>query len=138
MTQKFIKQEVQKMYFDEQFRGKVHETLDYSIFKKLPGNRKVSLSHVKGLIKSMKKVVLDVPIIVNEQMQIVNGQHVFQARKELGLPILYIKRKGANTAHSMLWHSSPSTAWSILKDNKQVREDFFRIDYPNRDPKMRF
>lgn len=74
--------------------NKVKCTNDYTIFKTLEGNRTVNKLHVKRLINSFEKKYLISPIIVNEQMQIIDGQHRFEAAKELSLPIYFIIVKG--------------------------------------------
>jgi len=62
---------------------------DYSRFKTLGGNREVSKLHLARLKKSMQDNHLISPILVNENMQIIDGQHRFAAAKELNLPIYY-------------------------------------------------
>jgi len=62
---------------------------DYSMFKTLGGNREVSKLHLARLKKSMQDNHLISPILVNENMQIIDGQHRFTAAKELNLPIYY-------------------------------------------------
>lgn len=69
-------------------------TKDYSGFSFLPCNRAVSKAHVRRLKISIQDQNLDIPIIVNEKMQIIDGQHRFEALKKLGFPINYIIRKG--------------------------------------------
>ena len=65
------------------------ETIDYSIFKKLPGNREVSIE--SGLIDSMKSngYLKQYPILVDSEMRIIYGQHRLIAAKELNLPVSY-------------------------------------------------
>jgi hypothetical protein len=72
----------------------VQKTKDYNMFKFLHENRDVSKPHVRRLIASMEKKYIPVPIIVNEKMEIIDGQHRFHACKELNLPISYIIIKG--------------------------------------------
>jgi hypothetical protein len=64
-------------------------TEDYSTFKMLPYNR--NIDHEKRLISSVDKIgLVPIPIIVNERMEIVDGQHRFTACKTMGLPVYYI------------------------------------------------
>jgi len=72
----------------------VLKTDDYSIFKSITGNRRINTQNVKRLKKSMTIQLLEVPIIVNEKYQIIDGQHRFLAVKELELPVYYIVVKG--------------------------------------------
>lgn len=68
----------------------VHTTTDYSKFKTLIGNRKPNELHIKRLTNSFKERYLFSPILVNEKMQIIDGQHRFYSAKELNLPINFI------------------------------------------------
>lgn len=70
----------------------IQKTTDYSMFKTIKGNRPVSLSHVNELISSISKrnYLEQNPIIVNEQMEVVDGQHRLMAAKANKLPIYYI------------------------------------------------
>lgn len=67
----------------------VLQTNDYAVFKHAGGNRAVNKLHVSRLKQSFQKEYLLSPIIVNQQMQIIDGQHRFEAAKDLGLPIRY-------------------------------------------------
>lgn len=70
--------------------AKVFETEDYSQFHKLEDNRDVLEGRLKKLMASFSiKSILN-PIIVNKNMEIVDGQGRYEARKALGLPIQYI------------------------------------------------
>lgn len=46
-------------------------------------------AHVKRLAKSFESNYLKSPITVNEKLEIIDGQHLFEAAKLLGLPIYY-------------------------------------------------
>ena len=70
--------------------NKFFETRDYSMFKKVRGNRPVDQAHVKQLKKLIAEKDLMDPIRVNSNIEVVDGQHTLQARKELGLSIPYI------------------------------------------------
>ena len=74
--------------------NEVYETNDYSQFKFLNNNRDISTKHVNKLIKSMKEKRLISPILINESGQIIDGQHRFEAQKNLGFPVPYIVQKG--------------------------------------------
>ena len=70
--------------------NQVNQTNDYSMFRTLEGNRQVSKLHVNRLKESFKTAYLLSPILINQQNQIIDGQHRFEAAKALGLPINYI------------------------------------------------
>jgi hypothetical protein len=65
-------------------------TKNYDMFNHVNGNRIVNKLHVRRLRESFKTKYLLSPIIVNSRFQIIDGQHRFNAAKELGLPINYI------------------------------------------------
>lgn len=69
---------------------KIYRTTNYSMFKKLIGNRDIDQRHKIELIKSIKEngYVMN-PILVNERMEVVDGQHRLAALEELGLPVYY-------------------------------------------------
>ena len=71
----------------------VHKTNDADIFKKLTGNRDVK--GVERIIKSINKVGYIInPILVNENMEVIDGQNRLEAFSQLGLPIYYIVQDG--------------------------------------------
>ena len=71
-------------------KNKIYKTTDYSLFKYLKGNRAITELHVRRLVESIKEKDLQVPIIVDEKMNVVEGQHRLEAYKIVGRPILYI------------------------------------------------
>ena len=72
-------------------------TNDYSLFKTMNSNRQVNLSHVKNLMRSMSENgVLINPIIVNENYEVIDGQHRLRACSDLKLPIYYLIAKDYN------------------------------------------
>ena len=64
-------------------------TSDYSIFSTLKGNRNIDPKNVAKIVESMKKKYLYTVILVNENIEIIDGQHRLEACKKLGLPINY-------------------------------------------------
>jgi hypothetical protein len=72
----------------------IYCTKDYSIFSQASGNRKINPVHVIRLKNSFNKHYLLCPISVNEKYEIIDGQHRFEAAKELGLPIYYFITEG--------------------------------------------
>lgn len=67
-------------------------TTDYHQFGTIEGNREVSKPHVrkiKRLIQANGNLNDKFPIKVNNRMEILDGQHRFEALKELGEPIVY-------------------------------------------------
>lgn len=74
----------------------VYETEDYSMFKELENNRDVTRLRAEKLIASFSEKEILNPIVVNEQMEIVDGQGRLEALKSLGRPIKFIVAPGAN------------------------------------------
>ena len=76
--------------------NQVLKTNDYSMFKHMNGNRNINKLHLKRLRESMSEKYIEVPIIVNSNNQIIDGQHRFEAAKELGKDVYYIKVRNLN------------------------------------------
>lgn len=77
---------------------RIKSTMDYSLFKTMPGNREVNRRHVRELIRLLNKagnLTNQFPIVVNENMEVIDGQHRLEALKELGWEVAYIQEKGA-------------------------------------------
>ena len=74
----------------------IYVTRDYSMFKTVTGNREVDKGHVQKLKREIQKKDLDLPIFINENDEVVDGQHTLQARKELGKPVRYIRGRFEN------------------------------------------
>ncbi len=72
----------------------VQKTMEYGIIKHIVGNRLVNPSHVETLKMSMSEKLLIIPAIVNEKMQVIDGQHRLQACIELALPFYYVIVEG--------------------------------------------
>lgn len=73
-------------------------TTNYKIFKRLKGNRAVDDNAVKALSVSVaqKNLLSQIPIIVNEKMEVIDGQHRLELAKKLKIPIFYIVIDGAS------------------------------------------
>lgn len=73
----------------------VQKTRDYSKFRTLEGNRDVGENRVRKIIASIKAVGYVVnPIIVNEKMEIIDGQGRLEALTRLRLPVYYLVVNG--------------------------------------------
>lgn len=83
-----------------------YKTTDYGMFKFLMENRQTARNHVNRLKDAIQRTpeILEVqPILVNENMEIIDGQHRFIAASELGLEVHYtvVKGIGIETARDM-------------------------------------
>lgn len=104
---------------------KVYETKDYKIFKTLNGNRPINLSHVKRLKVSIAEKPIDIPIIVNEKMQVIDGQHRLEALKELNKPVRYLKNYGLNLKDVQKLNTT-SQKWNM----DAYLESYILLGYP--------
>ena len=73
---------------------KINKTTDYSIFKTLKGNRYVNESHYRKLLLSFKDNPLPTIIVVNEKLEVIDGQHRLKCLQELNLEVEYVVRVG--------------------------------------------
>ena len=84
--------------------NKVYKTNDLSIFKTIDGNRVPNPQHIKRLKTSiLQNGMLCNPILVNEKMQVIDGQHRLIASKEAISSIYYIILNGysLNEVHTL-------------------------------------
>ena len=70
---------------------------NYTKFTLLDDNRDINDVHVEALAKSMKKSGQLMPIIVNENLEVLDGQHRLEACELLGLPVAYVVNIGGNS-----------------------------------------
>lgn len=69
----------------------VFRTKKYSQFKRLDSNRTVKTGRVNKIKQSIEKVgYVQSPIIVNEKMEVIDGQGRLEALKQLQIPVDYI------------------------------------------------
>ena len=73
---------------------KIEKTFDYGKFKNIGGNRIKNLSHINRLKASMSENYLFTVILVNENFEIIDGQHRFHVIQELNLPLYYVVKEG--------------------------------------------
>lgn len=89
-------------------------TKDYKLFKRNKFNRPVRESIVRALMRSFTSVDWGSasPIIVDKKLQIMDGQHRFEARRQLGLPIYYIVKEEYDPV-AVLKINTVSTRWNL-------------------------
>ena len=117
----------------------VQTSNDYPKFKTLIGNRKPNDLHVKRLTSSFKERYLFSPIIVNEKMQIIDGQHRFLAAKELNLPINYLVVDGYGLEEVQVLNTNTSNwkredylkAYCDLGVKPYLQMQQFMLDFPD-------
>lgn len=74
----------------------IFQTTDYDKFQIIVSNREVDKSHVKKLAESIKRknLLFIRPLIVNEKMELIDGQHRLQAAALIKAPVFYVKASG--------------------------------------------
>lgn len=72
--------------------NQIKSTTTYDKFVMLEQNRDIIPSHVKHLKKSFKtrNFMQYLPILVDENLNVIDGQHRLLAAKELGIPVYYM------------------------------------------------
>ena len=74
----------------------VYVTRDYGIFKRLVGNRDIPESRISTIVESIQTIGwIHNPIIVNEKMEVIDGQGRLTALQRLKMPVEYIIAEGA-------------------------------------------
>lgn len=119
--------------------NQVQTTTDYSKFKTLIGNRKPNELHIKRLTNSFKERYLFSPILVNEKMQIIDGQHRFYSAKELKLPINYLVVEGYGLEEVQILNTNSSNwkkedylkAYCDLGVEPYLQMRQFMLDFPD-------
>lgn len=93
---------------------KVEVTKDYSKFKFLEENREITEQRVKKILDSISDVGYVInPILVNEKMEIIDGQGRFMALKRLGLPQYYIMQAGLGVEECRRMNLN-QTNWTMM------------------------
>ena len=96
----------------EKPQGVVFMTTNYDQFKFVTGNRDIG-NRVSKLEKSVARIgYVPAPIIVNEKMEIIDGQARFEYCKKTETPIAYYIIQGL-TVDDCTAMNSVSTAWTI-------------------------
>lgn len=73
----------------------IKKTNNYSMFKSLEGNREIRDRRVDKIVQSIVKIgYITSPILVNEKMEVIDGQGRLSALERLGLPVEYIVHEG--------------------------------------------
>lgn len=83
---------------NEDIAYNVYTTRDYSQFKRLVGNRDIPESRISKIVDSIQKIGwIHNPIVVNENMEVIDGQGRLTALQRLKMPVEYIMAVGAST-----------------------------------------
>lgn len=94
----------------------MQETKEYDRFSFLTANRPVDYNHVNKIKKSLQEYgFLDSqPITVNNEMQIIDGQHRFVACKEMGLPIKFVQVQPKRIDNILVSLNTTQKKWNVM------------------------
>ena len=91
--------------------NEILKTNDYSIFKNLVGNREIQ-KRADQICETIRKIGFrKQPILVNENMEIIDGQARFEALRRLNLPIQYVVEQGIGLEECRIMNSA-NKAWN--------------------------
>lgn len=96
----------------------IQSTQDYTLFKRIKGNRHPEsnsghIARLRAAIEADPQAITYNPLIVNEKMQVIDGQHRLVVLQELGLPVYYIKVPGLRLGNVQLLNAL-SKPWSPM------------------------
>lgn len=78
--------------------GYIYETTNYDKFQRIKSNRETNKANLAKLQKSMEEEFLFQPIQVNENFEIIDGQHRFECCEYFKKPVSYFVSKGYYTS----------------------------------------
>lgn len=92
----------------------IKTTSQYDMFTSLEGNRSVRDGRKDKIIKSIRRIgYIPVPIVVNEKMEVIDGQGRLEVLKELGFPVCYIIVPGLTIEHCVAMNIN-QTNWTMM------------------------
>lgn len=93
----------------------IQTTKDYSKFKLVVSNREVDKNHVKRLAESIrrKNLLFIRPLIVNDDMQVIDGQHRLAACELINEHVHYIKVAGLSKSDISILNTAQKN-WSRI------------------------
>lgn len=106
---------------------KIQSTFKYELFQFVDGNR--DIDHEDRIEKSIRESGLLIqPVLVNQNMQIIEGQNRYQACRNLGLPIYYVIQEdiGLEEVKSL---NSASKNWTTKNYIHSFAAGDKKIDY---------
>lgn len=103
-------------------------TTDYKTFKSILGNRDVDQAHVRSLVAAIehKNLLKYFPILVNEDMDVIDGQHRLAAAMTLGVDVYYEQVPGLEIQDVMSINTH-SKSWSIY----DFIDAYIQLDKPD-------
>lgn len=106
------------------------KTKDYETFKIYPGNRPIDKTNVEQLVSSISEnnLLEQRPILINENMEILDGQHRLEAAKILQVPIFYEIKIGGNHKDIVFLNSTQKN-WKKIDHLRLYSEGIFNENY---------
>ena len=92
----------------------IYETKNYNLFKLLDSNREPNQRILNKLENSIKEIGIQIPIIVNTENEIVDGQHRFWTLQKLGYVVPYIISKAWKKDKHTIDINNTSSSWTAL------------------------
>lgn len=106
----------------------IRKTSNLAIFKRMAGNRPISESRIKALedkVKSYGWLIENFPILTNERLEVVDGQHRLEYARRKGLPVSYTIRAGLSEAAPANLNNT-NTAWTL----RDYIQHYAELGYP--------
>lgn len=119
---------------------KTKSTSNYGQFKKLKGNRPITELKVRRFMKLFASgKMLPWMVVVNEKMEIIDGQHRFEACQRLGIPVEYIIQHGLGLQDAIdgnivggIWNKQGHVdSQAELGNLPYIRMKQFQRDFPD-------
>ena len=107
---------------DSKINSDVMKSSDYEKFSILEQNRVVNDKHVNELVVSIQNSGQLTPIIINENFEIIDGQHRFDACRILKIPVMYLISYKTSINEVILMNNTQKS-WKLhdyLRDRKSV------------------
>ena len=112
---------------DENYRAvKVLLETNLTKFNLLDDNRDIDLKHVAMLVVSIQRYGQLMPIVVNENLDVIEGQHRLKACMELKIPVAYIISVKSSSKDVAIMNNSQK-GWK----NKDYLKHFSHINHSN-------
>ena len=103
-----------RIHCNDRKTPQILRTKDYSIFRRMEGNREVTAKRANHIRESIINIgLVPVPIVVNEHMEIIDGQGRFEALKSLGLPVFYVVVPGLTLSDCVSMNIN-TTPWQLI------------------------
>lgn len=127
-----------------------NKTRDYKKFRVLKGNRRIQDAHVARLMEAFTEdasISSYNPILINEKWEIIDGQHRYEALKQLDLPVYYMMQPGLDISDTIDLNTGKKSwrpddyAYSFMEQGKDQYETYlwFKDEYGlNHDVLMRY